>query len=229
MNDEHAQTPTGSTIGWYGKIPGNGDFVQRGLPATLVNQWAHWFQSGLAARQVASAHRTRYSLSGAPLWHFILPATLGTPQVQMGCLMPSHDRVGRHYPLFAMWQIAPQHWHHGLLVQAPALCGELAQVLRPGVRHGHSVERIDQALQALGQLLPSECEQDGTPQDADEWLEAFDPQRYASIWWRCSASGAPFDAWVHSGNLTVQLFHHLFAPADGMTDARPEHYGQMFD
>lgn len=221
----------GSGIGWYGKIPSNGDFVQRGLPGTLVNQWAHWFQSGLAARQLATPRNERYSLFGAPMWQFVLPATLGTPFVQLGYLMPSRDRIGRHYPLFAMWLISPKQWQNEQLVLAAERYYHIGQILQLGVHQGHCVERIDRALLALPPISSSpvltcntELTQGGTMAVLD-----FDPQQYSSFWWRRSTNGKPFDTYIHSGHLTVQLFHHLFEPIGSTRNARQGPYEQMFD
>ncbi|WP_268619542.1 TagF domain-containing protein, partial [Escherichia coli] len=36
-----------TSIGWYGKLPSAGDFLQRRLPDPVINNWAHWFHNGL--------------------------------------------------------------------------------------------------------------------------------------------------------------------------------------
>lgn len=230
LNDTY-QSEYGNGIGWYGKIPCTGDFVQRGLPAPLVNQWAHWFQSGLAARQLATPRDERYSLLGAPQWSFVLPATLGTSFVQLGYLMPSWDRVGRHYPLLAMWRVPPEQWQNQHLVLATERYYHIGQILQLGVHQSHSVERIDRALQALPPIPLTAVAADGSelPQDEAMAVADFNPHQYGSFWWRTSASGKPFDSYIHSGHLTVQLFHHLFEPVGEVTQERQGPYGQMFD
>ncbi|AHG20953.1 hypothetical protein Z042_16085 [Chania multitudinisentens RB-25] len=218
-------------MGWYGKIPSCGDFVQRRLPATLVNQWAHWFQSGLAARQLSAPCDGRYSLLGAPMWNFVLPATLGTPFAQLGCLMPSRDRVGRHYPLFAMWLVAPEHWQNQHLLLAAERYYSLGQILQRGIQQCHSVEHIDRALQALPPLpLPTAGQENTTALPAGPVAIAdFEPYQYSSFWWNTPGSAAAFGTYVHSGNLTVQLFQHLFEPAADAKHTRQWPYGPMFD
>ncbi len=223
--------PHDNGIGWYGKIPGCGDFVQRRLPAPLVNRWAHWFQSGLAALQLSVPDDRRYSLAGAPMWNFILPATLGTPFVQLGYLLPSRDRVGRHYPLFALWLVAPDDWHNGLLTQAAERYHRIGQILNHGVHQRHSAERIDRALLALPPLPQAPGDTPGGDAVPDRPVAEldFDPQRYGSFWWSDARDGRPQESWAHSGNLTVQLFHQLFTPVGGIRPARRGPYGQMFD
>lgn len=230
LNETYRQLP-GNGIGWYGKIPSNGDFVQRGLPATLVNQWAHWFQSGLAARQLATPRNERYSLFGAPMWQFVVPATLGTPFVQLGYMMPSRDRVGRHYPLFAMWLVPPEEWHNQHLLLAAERYYHIGQILQLGVHQGHSVERIDRALQALPPIgsTPIEPWDSKLMHNAEMAVLDFEPLQYGSFWWSSFANGKPFDTYVHSGHLTVHLFHHLFEPVGGLGQTRQGPYGPMFE
>lgn len=40
-----------TSLGWYGKLPSAGDFLQRRLPDPVVNNWAHWFHNGLVNLQ----------------------------------------------------------------------------------------------------------------------------------------------------------------------------------
>lgn len=89
-------SPTAS-IGWYGKIPSAGDFLQRRLPDLVVNNWAHWFHNGLVNLQRDQPGPHGHPFSNAPVWNFVIPATLGSQYVQMGCLLPARDRVGRLY------------------------------------------------------------------------------------------------------------------------------------
>ncbi|WP_051916808.1 MULTISPECIES: type VI secretion system-associated protein TagF [unclassified Serratia (in: enterobacteria)] len=228
MTQLETSVEQGNGIGWYGKIPSCGDFVQRRLPATLVNQWAHWFQSGLIARQLSVPPDGRYSLNGAPMWNFVLPATLGTPFAQLGYLLASQDRVGRHYPLLAMWLVSPEQWRNEHLSLAAERYYGIGQILQRGVHQCHSIERIDRALQALPLIEASQGESEITP----GWPMAvaeFDPLQYGSFWWSTPGAGKPFDAHIHSGNLTVQLFHHLFEPVSDVKHARQGLYGPMFD
>lgn len=85
--------------GWYGKLPGLGDFARRRLPDDFVQPWDAWLQEVL--------HATRASLGGAwldgyltmPIWRFVIvPGAMGASG-WAGVLTPSVDRVGRHFPL----------------------------------------------------------------------------------------------------------------------------------
>jgi len=99
-----------TSIGWYGKLPSAGDFLQRRLPDPVVNNWAHWFHNGLVNLQRDAQGPNGHPFSNAPVWNFVIPATLGSPYVQMGCLLPARDRVGRRYPICALRLFSLQEW-----------------------------------------------------------------------------------------------------------------------
>jgi type VI secretion system protein ImpM len=86
-------------VGMCGKIPGRGDFLAQGLAPDFVDSWNEWLQAVLAVsrEQLADTWLSTYLTS--PVWHFALSAGVCGKDAIMGCLMPSVDQVGRHYPL----------------------------------------------------------------------------------------------------------------------------------
>lgn len=77
------------TIGWYGKLPSAGDFLQRRFPDVIRNSWENWFQVGLHNWQRATERQEVSRPFGeAPVWNFVVPPMLGSQVVQMGCLLP---------------------------------------------------------------------------------------------------------------------------------------------
>ena len=87
--------------GWYGKLPSTGDFLHHRLSEQQITPWNHWFQQGLMHWHQQDDAVTANFLR-APVWNFVLPITPTRQQVQMGCLLPSCDRVGRAWPLLAL-------------------------------------------------------------------------------------------------------------------------------
>jgi len=85
--------------GFFGKVVTHGDFVSRRLPGELVAAWDDWLQRCIhASRQQLGADWLTHYLT-SPVWRFALaPGVLG-PQGWGGVMMPSVDRVGRHFPL----------------------------------------------------------------------------------------------------------------------------------
>jgi type VI secretion system protein ImpM len=85
--------------GWYGKLPSLGDFASRRLPDEFVRTWDAWLQDVLQATRdsLGEAWLDRYLVM--PIWRFVLLPELVGSTGWAGVLMPSVDRVGRHFPL----------------------------------------------------------------------------------------------------------------------------------
>jgi type VI secretion system protein ImpM len=84
--------------GWYGKLPGTGDFAQRRLPTRFVSSWDRWLQSGFEyLRGVRQNWESNY-LEGH-VWFFQLGPSVIGPKPWIGVLVPSVDAVGRYFPL----------------------------------------------------------------------------------------------------------------------------------
>lgn len=97
---EPALNKPGSNIaGWYGKIPALGDFISRRLPSCFINAWDAWLQRGLTASRASLKERWLEVYLNSPVWRFaLLPGVCGD-QGWVGVMMPSVDKVGRHFPL----------------------------------------------------------------------------------------------------------------------------------
>lgn len=85
-------------IGYLGKIPCMGDFVQDNVESEFVELWNKWLQAGLAVsqEQLGECWKDKY-LTG-PVWHFALSNNITSEKAKMGTLIPSVDAVGRNYP-----------------------------------------------------------------------------------------------------------------------------------
>ncbi|XCW73677.1 type VI secretion system-associated protein TagF [Kosakonia cowanii] len=180
--------------------------------------------------------------SNAPIWNFVVPPMLGGQQVQMGCLLPGRDSVGRQYPLCALMAINPLEWSPRHLAQAGDWYQQLGRTMLHAVRNGYSPEQLDQALLAIPPVQLAEPEArseildvigyEGDGESSIGWQQAaecFDPQRQISFWWTNRSDGYPLYTHVHSGNFTGQLFTLLFEPAGGARPGRHGLYPPMFD
>lgn len=88
-----------STAGWFGKIPALGDFASRRLPQEFIDVWDLWLQHSMAASRASLGARWLESYLTSPIWYFgLFPGVIGS-QAWTGLLMPSIDKVGRHFPL----------------------------------------------------------------------------------------------------------------------------------
>ena len=87
-------------VGFFGKIPAHGDFVQHHLTPEFVNQWDQWLQSGITSSKVQLGEAGWLDISlTSPVWHFALCQGVCSDQAWVGNILPSVDRVGRYYPL----------------------------------------------------------------------------------------------------------------------------------
>lgn len=231
-------------IAWYGKLPSSGDYIQRYMPTSLVNWWANWFQNSMSNWQ-KNKNTLAYSFKSAPIWNFAIPATLGPQVVQIGCLLPAMDKVGRLYPICALRYFTLETWHPHMMSVTADWYDELGHILLNAVRCRHSAKQLEQALLDVPLLQPS------FPKDSDilsiigvydpdvtrlSWeqvTECFKADQYTSFWWTNQADGRALATCGHSGTLTPQLFYRLFAlttPNQQQTVASgPGLYPKMFD
>ena len=109
--------------GWYGKLPSLGDFASRRLEADFIEPWDLWLGEGLQAQRAAFGDAWLEAYDDTPPWRFLLaPGALRGVRPELafaGVLVPSVDRVGRHFPLTIVASMA----------RPPALAAEFDAVL----------------------------------------------------------------------------------------------------
>ncbi|MGK3127198.1 type VI secretion system-associated protein TagF [Candidatus Pantoea formicae] len=230
---------THTVPGWYGKLPATGDFLRQRLSETTVAPWSQWFQQGLMQWHQQSDANTSLFLR-APVWNFVLPLSPLRQQIQMGCLLPSCDRVGRSWPLLALRSFPLSHWHSAQLSMSGDWFQELGALLLRGVRDRLNPDALEQQMQQLAPLMVPDKQRsdimdiigfDDLPCTLS-WREVadnFDPQQHISYWWSNRSDGFAHATHKHSGPLTAQLFSLLFNPASGAQPGRNGLYPPMFE
>lgn len=159
--------------GWFGKLPGMGDFAHRRLPEAFRERWDHWLQTGLLQLRQQRADWTAHYLE-SPLWFFALGARVAGPQPWLGVLMPSVDGVGRYFPFTIACEL-PQPLRSLPAAQWP----ELARWWQHAARC--ALTALDQDLDAAGidallaqlptEPAPLECDPPAWPEDGQSlWL-----------------------------------------------------------
>lgn len=89
----------GFAVGWYGKIPGTGDFIARRVPASFSEPWDRWLQGAIEGSKDRLGARWRDAFLSMPAWRFALgPGVIGA-NAWAGLMVPSVDAVGRYFPL----------------------------------------------------------------------------------------------------------------------------------
>jgi len=91
--------------GFYGKLPGKGDFLTRNLPREFITSWDDWLQTGMNESRQTLGDGWLQTYLTSPLWRFVLPAGTCGQAPYAGVLMPSMDRVGRYFPMAVFTQV----------------------------------------------------------------------------------------------------------------------------
>jgi type VI secretion system ImpM family protein len=137
-------------IGFYGKLPCAGDFVQRRLPAAFVDTWDRHFQRAVDTGRRELGGEWPLAYRGAPAWRFVMPAQVcgdrGGGGVWCGLVGPAEDRVGRGFPmvLAARWAGDPAG-----MFGNDAWFDALERVYRGAQLEAVSVESFDARVAAL--------------------------------------------------------------------------------
>ncbi|QBQ39231.1 type VI secretion system-associated protein TagF [Pseudoduganella plicata] len=149
----------------------HGDFVARRLPAGPQAMWDAWLQTALQGSRQGLGRAWMETYLTSPVWRFALAGGVVDGGAWAGVLMPSVDRVGRHFPLtvlgpiadgpaLAEWLASGQGWYER--VEALALSS---------LDEGFSLEAFDAALLALAPALDGLSAAAGAHGAAGYWLQ----------------------------------------------------------
>jgi type VI secretion system protein ImpM len=169
--------------GWFGKIPSLGDFALRRLPDAFVHRWDRWLQHGLARARsdLGAAWQSTYLV--APIVRFwVGPGVLG-PGGWAGLMMPSVDRVGRHFPL----TIARPLDTLAVALAARGWFAALDRTARQVLDVTFTVDDLEHELIAASKVEAVAVD-DAARRLAESLLGRCAPQGACSIWW-CGEAG----------------------------------------
>lgn len=167
-----------SRTGWFGKLPGSGDFAQRRLDTHFTHTWDGWLQDGMAELRQRHADWLSHYLQ-APVWQFMLGQGLVAERAWLGVMMPSVDAVGRYFPLTVVTPV-----EMGLSPQWAAWWWQrVGHSLLAALDHEDDVVRFDARLT---QALTERPAADGVWPD----MPAA-PAPDESVWWPMAHDAAP--------------------------------------
>lgn len=154
------------TPGWFGKLPGMGDFAHRRLPPSFREGWDHWLQTGLARMRDRHADWTASYLE-APLWCFVLGPQVVDAEVWIGVLMPSVDGVGRYFPfaIAAPLADAPEQLDAPALAAAQQWWTRAVAAALQGLEGDLDAERFDALLARTFDAAPGAADAGNTALD----------------------------------------------------------------
>jgi type VI secretion system protein ImpM len=95
-------------VGFYGKLPCRGDFLQRRAPQEFVDAWDAWLQECIHESRQRLQDSWLETYLTAPVWRFVLSSGVCGEGVYAGIFVPSVDRVGRYFPLTVIAQLTPE-------------------------------------------------------------------------------------------------------------------------
>jgi len=202
--------PTGA--GFFGKLPGAGDFVQRRLPARFVDRWDQHFEHAVQSARGMLGNDWQAAYEASPVWRFALPPGIGGDTAWLGVMGPASDRVGRCFPMVIAAPVASSDAVDQGLRQGSHWFDALARVHGEGqADRAMSVEAFDARLTALPgplQGTPTISAQPPQPLDwrsASHWrfpLAADGAAQVAGLW-RQLAAEASWCLWWTTGAARV--------------------------
>lgn len=135
--------------GWYGKIPALGDFASRRLPSEFITVWDAWLQHGMAASRANLGERWLDIYLTSPIWRFaLLPGVIGQ-QAWSGLMMPSVDKVGRHFPLTLALPLRGELENLTAMLVAQKWYADMETVALAALNIDFSADQLESELLAL--------------------------------------------------------------------------------
>ena len=199
--------------GWYGKLPTLGDFASRRLAVGFIETWDDWLAHGMAAWRAGAPGEWLDEYLAGPTWKFVLmPGVLPGPPgatAWAGVLMPSIDRVGRHFP-FTVAQPLPTlpddghdtetllRWLHGL-----------EDLAVDALHDDWSVEQLEAALKAIGRWSAGPASHDNADAPG-AGIDLSTQARGRSLWLVAGADGRT-ELFAEAGLPAGPAFRRLLA------------------
>jgi type VI secretion system protein ImpM len=84
--------------GFFGKLPGYGDFIYRDLPNSIIEIWDSWLQLYIKSSQEQIGEDWLDIYLTSPIWRFVLKPGVLDENTWAGIVLPSVDKVGRYFP-----------------------------------------------------------------------------------------------------------------------------------
>lgn len=138
-------------LGYYGKLPMKGDFVQSHLPRSFIEPWDRWLQDGLGHAQMELGDQWLELYLSAPIWQFALPAGVCGDAPVLGVFMASVDKVGRYFPFTAAIPLPQACQTARVLMSASSWLEQVEDVLISGLDENTTFADFDANLAELAQ------------------------------------------------------------------------------
>ena len=135
--------------GFFGKLVSRGDFVRRRLPDDFITGWDDWLQRSIEASRLELGEEWLNAYLSAPLWRFALGTGVCDDVPLLGVMMPSVDRVGRHFPLTIAAVADPYRTDLKTLSGVGGWFDAIEDIALSALNEEFSLDDLDAALHAL--------------------------------------------------------------------------------
>jgi type VI secretion system protein ImpM len=139
----------GQPPGFFGKVPSHGDFVGRRIPLDVRQRFDDWLQASLVRSQQDLGRAWLPTWLSSPLWRFVVGAGVCGDRAWAGVMMPSHDRVGRCFPLLLMAGIDGTPSLRACMTAHDAWFRQMEELALSTLEEGFALEVFDATLLAL--------------------------------------------------------------------------------
>jgi type VI secretion system protein ImpM len=146
------------SLGFYGKMPARGDFVQNNMPADFVAAWDVWLQEAIQSGQSSMGAAWPAAYLQMPIWHFALAPGVCGLAACAGILMTSVDSAGRYFPLTLVVtcpDISPGSGLPLLMLDRVDVAYALEDLALSALQPDAGFEDFNTQVESV--LLPSEC------------------------------------------------------------------------
>ncbi len=193
--------------GFYGKMRGAGDFVQRRLPPDFLDVWDRSFSRAIAESRDLLCERWLSVYHASPIWRFLIAPGVCNGSAWAGVLAPSADRVGRCFPMMIGARLASGTRLPGVLYDGGQWFGAAEQAAHAAQHDRHvNVAAFDEAVGSLP--LPPEPDEPTVPmlpngldrRNRDYWLSLphMNAPMLAALWAHLAPAGCGL--WWSAGN-----------------------------
>lgn len=182
--------------GFFGKLPSHGDFVGRRLPPAVRDCFDRWVQAGLLQSRIALGEAWLPTWLSSPVWRFVAAPGVCGEQAWAGVIMPSHDRVGRCFPLLLAAGSDGTPLLRDCLTLHDAWFARLESLALSTLADDFALDTFDAALMAQGGAPPANFLADAHAAPAAGIVEALGAGEPPAL-------GAGRSAWWTEGSLQV--------------------------
>jgi type VI secretion system protein ImpM len=161
--------PVPAAVGAYGKVPKMGDFVRAG--AKPLPSFEQWLEAGMAAGEKKYGASWPSVYGKGPIHAFVYRPPVRDGAMLVGVLKPSHDSVGRRFPLVVFAQIAERDvaaCPHLL----PLVLGDFLEAATSAMTDASTVTSASEYQERIGRVALPYLNTDAAAADYDRWARS---------------------------------------------------------